>query len=215
MSVIVAGAMSLIECSLDPLQPTRTRRKKLRMANRIARLCYDLKMNRVGLICLTLAASAAHATSMLPLDMKGLVTRADRVVLATVISEESHWTPDHDAIYTESVLSIERTYKGKTAGTVVVRREGGSVDGIGMRVFGAARLAPGEEALLFLEQRGGNTWVVGMAQGKWSVTVENGQKVVHAADLSGIAFVQPGQPALTGIHALADVEKQLRALVRK
>src|SRR6476660_6746444 len=118
----------------------------LRMAMRIARLCYDLKMNRIGLmICLTCAV--AGATSMIPLDMKGLVARADRVVLATVMSEESHWTPNHDAIYTDSVVRVERVYKGKAPETLVVRREGGSVDGIGMRVHGAAQLAPGEEAL--------------------------------------------------------------------
>jgi hypothetical protein len=198
-----------------PLHPTRRRQIKLRMPIRIPRLCYDLKMKRFGLICLTWLAASAHATSMIPLDLKALVARADRVVLATVISEESHWTPNHDAIYTDSVVRVERVYKGKAEGNLVVRREGGSVDGIGMRVHGAAQLVPGEEALVFLEQRGGSSWVVGMSQGKWRVTVENGQKVVHAADLSGIAFVQPGRTALQGTQPLAEVEKQVRALVRK
>src|SRR5437868_1131454 len=102
------------------------------MPERIARLCYDLKMKRVGLSYLTflgltwLAAATAQATSMIPLDLKALVARADRVVLATVVSEESHWTPNHDAIYTDSVLTVERSYKGKAADTIVVRREGGS-----------------------------------------------------------------------------------------
>jgi len=173
-------------------------------------------MKRLRLICLTLAvawATSAGATSMMPLDLKGLMSRADRVVLGTVVSSESRWTAAHDAIYTDSVVRVERAYKGalKAGQTVTVRREGGSVDGIGMRVYGAAALEPGDEAVLFLEQRGGATWVVGMSQGKWRVALENGKKVVHA-DLSGIAFVQPGPAALPGPRALSDVEHDLRAM---
>ena len=37
-------------------------------------------------------------------------------------------------------VRVQRSYKGgiKVGDTVVVRREGGTVDGIGMKVFGAA-----------------------------------------------------------------------------
>ncbi len=155
----------------------------------------------------------AGATMMIPLDLKALVTRADRVVLGSVLSEESHWTSSHDAIYTDSLVRIERVYKGslKSGQTVTVRREGGSVDGIGMQVFGAARLPAGEEVVLFLEERAGAAWVVGMSQGKWKVTVEEGKKVVHA-DLSSIDFIQPGAPALAGTRALVDAERDIRAM---
>jgi hypothetical protein len=164
-----------------------------------------------------LAAPSAWATSMLPLDLKALLKRADRVVLATVISEQSHWTDNHDAIYTDSVVRVDRTYKGgaRAGQTVVVRREGGSVDGIGMRVHGSAQLAAGEQALMFLEVRGPATWVVGMSQGKWPISVENGRKVVHGADLSGIELMQPGAIALTGARPLAEVERQLRLEIQR
>jgi hypothetical protein len=177
----------------------------------LPRLCYDLQMKRLGLICITLAASAS-ATSMVALDLKALLSRADRVVLATVLSEESHWTEAHDAIYTDTLVRIDRAYKGaaRAGDTVKVRREGGSVDGIGMKVHGVALLAPGEQAVLFLEQRGPSSWVVGMSQGKWPVSVENGRKVVHAADVSDIHFVQGAAPP-SGTRSLADVEKLLRA----
>jgi hypothetical protein len=173
-------------------------------------------MKRFRLICLTLAvawATTASATSMMPLDLKALMSRADRVVLGTVVSSESRWTSAHDAIYTESVVRVERAYKGvlKVGQTVTVRREGGSVDGIGMRVYGAAALDAGDEAVLFLEERAGATWVVGMSQGKWRVTLENGKKMVRA-DLSGIAFVHPGPTALPSPRALTDVERDLRAM---
>jgi hypothetical protein len=175
-------------------------------------------MKRLALIGVTLLGfvSGAGATSMTALDLKALLARADRVVLATVVSAESHWTPSHDAIYTDSVVRVERSYKGKVKSgqTIVVRREGGSVGGIGMRVYGSPSLSPGEEAVVFLEERGGASWVVGMAQGKWQVSTQNGQKVVHA-DLSGIAFVEAGRPALAGPRPLVEIEREIRALVTR
>src|SRR5262245_8271060 len=99
-------------------------------------------MPRSSLTLLTVAllAGLARATTLLPLDMKALVERADRVVLAKVESQVARWTAAHDAIYTEVTLKVVRAYKGalKPGETLVVRREGGSVDGIGMRVYGAA-----------------------------------------------------------------------------
>ena len=42
---------------------------------------------------------------------------------------------------------------------MVVRREGGSVGGIAMKVFGAPQFTPGEEVVVFIERRGGAaTW---------------------------------------------------------
>jgi hypothetical protein len=181
------------------------------------RLCYDQIMKALGLIAVTvMSASTAMATTMMPLDLKALVQRADRVALVTVLSSESHWTEGHDAIYTDAVVRVDRVYKGavKSGETVMVRREGGSVDGVGMRVHGSPVLSPGEQAVVFLEARAGASWVVGMAQGKWHVATESGKKMVHA-DLSGIGFVQPGPTALAGPRALADVEKEIRAEVSR
>jgi hypothetical protein len=90
----------------------------------------------------------------------------------------------------------------------VVRREGGEVDGIGMKVIGAARFSVGEEALVFLERRGAALWTVGMAQGKLRVAVVDGRKVA-IRDLAGLAFVAPAAPE-PSVRPLDEV----RALVR-
>ena len=175
-----------------------------------------LRLRLILVAGILLAGAGARATSMVPLDLKALVQRADRVVLGTVVSSESHWTGGHNAIYTDAVVRIERVYKGAVVAgqTVVVRREGGSVDGIAMRVFGSPELSPGEQAVVFLEARGGANYVVGMAQGKWHVAVENGKKMVHA-DLSGIGFIQPGPTALPGPRSLADVERALKLEIER
>ncbi len=164
---------------------------------------------------------SAHATTMLPLDLKALTERADRVVYGTVEKSESHWTSDHDAIYTDVMVRVARSYKGAlhTGETVQVRREGGSVDGIGMKVFGSASLQIGEEVVLFLEKRGAASYVVGMAQGKLRViTAADGTRQVTAPDVSGIAFLPsqtPVSPPMRRARALEDFERELHTLVKK
>jgi hypothetical protein len=161
----------------------------------------------------------AGATTMLPLDLKTMTERADRVVIATVEDEVAAWTADHSAIYTTVTLKVGRSLKGQLRGgdRVQVRREGGSVDGIGMRVHGSAQFAPGEEVLVFLEERGGTTYVVGMAQGKLLLKDDaDGRKFVIASH-AGIAFTAPlgpRRPPLDG-RALEDVEREIRGYVQR
>jgi len=171
-----------------------------------------------------LASVVAHATVLQPLDTEALTTRADRVLLGVVESQTAHWTGDHQAIYTDVVVRVTKSYKGAaTVGEhITVRREGGSVDGVGMRVFGAPNFAVGEEVLLFMELRGGASYTVGMTQGKLHVSVDaSGQKQV-AADLSAVDFIHRNgkiADAQTVQRAqaprrLVDVEQQIQSLVR-
>jgi hypothetical protein len=170
----------------------------------------------ISLTSILLLCSTVQATMMLPLDLRALTARADRVVLGTVESQTSRWTPGHDAIYTEVTLRVARSYKGAAhpGDALVVRREGGSVDGIGMRVYGAASFEVGEEALVFVEQRGAASWVVGMAQGKLRVSTVDGHKLV-SANLAEVAFLRAGETAAPGPRALAEVEREIRAHVRE
>ena len=112
---------------------------------------------------------------------------------------------------------MTRTYKGavKPGERVVVRREGGALDGVGMRVFGAATFTVGEEVVVFIEMRGGAPYTVGMTQGKLRVTVgSDGVKHVAAA-LGDVAFTRPSaatqalQP-----RRLDDFEREVRSYVR-
>lgn len=165
----------------------------------------------VTLLCF---AAVAHATIMLKLDLKTLTERADRVVLGTVERTTSRWTKDKSAIYTEAEVRVTKSYKGdvKPGDVIVVRREGGSVDGIGMRVYGAATFQPGEETVLFVEQRAGATWVVGMAQGKLHVSTDASGRKQVAADLSGVQFTTRAAPETP--RALDELEREIRGYAR-
>jgi hypothetical protein len=169
-------------------------------------------------------AAVAQATVLMPLDTQAMTARADRVVLGVVESQAAHWTSDHQTIYTDVTVRVARSYKGGLAegARVVVRHEGGSLDGVGVRVFGAAQFVAGEEVLLFVETRGIASYTVGMTQGKLHVYLgDDGVKRV-AADLGAVAFTpragqlapQATHPASAQKRTLADVEREIQGYVR-
>jgi hypothetical protein len=176
-------------------------------------------MKQLAFAVVICVAFAARATVLVPLDTKALTERAERVVLGTVESETARWTADHQAIYTDVTIRVTRVYKGavKPGERVVVRREGGVVDGMGMRVYGAASFTVGEEVVVFTETRGNAAWTVGMTQGKLRVvTGADGVKRVSAA-MGDVAFTRPGgagTQALSQPRRLEDFEREVRSYVK-
>ena len=115
---------------------------------------------------------------------------------------------------------VERAYKGaaKPGERIVVRREGGVVDGLGMRVYGAASFAVGEEVVVFTETRGNAAWTVGMTQGKLHVTAgADGVKRVSAT-LGDVAFTRAAGAAAQTLppaqRRLDDFERELRTYLK-
>lgn len=149
------------------------------------------------------------------LSLEVLCQRADRIVLGRVEKIEARWTDDHTAIFSEVTLRVERSYKGPTGPgeTMVVRKEGGSVGGIGMRVYGAAEFRVGEEALVFTEPRGSARFVSGMTQGKLRVTrAINGEDIVVGGGPGGSAgasLIGAPDPRLVAPRPLPDFEREL------
>jgi len=167
-------------------------------------------------LLLSLSQTPAHATLMLALDLSQLADRADQVVLATVEKTEARWTDSHDSIFTEVTLRVSKVYKGavQPGGVVVVRREGGSVNGIAMRVFGSPQFVAGEEAVVFAQRRGGSDWVVGMSQGKLRVVADaTGRRLVSPPDLSGVSFLKPETVPPQRTRALDEFEQDLAGVL--
>jgi hypothetical protein len=179
-------------------------------------------------LLVSLWATVAQATVLVPMDTAELTARADRVILGVVESQAAHWTSDHQAIYTDVTVRVTQSYKGGAAPgeRVVVRREGGSLDGLGMRVFGAAQFAVGEEVVVFTEKRAGIAYTVGMTQGKLHVYQDSDGVKRVAADLGAVAFinkngkVQPdARPSTTtarasGPRRLDELEREIRGYVQ-
>ena len=114
-------------------------------------------------------SGSASATTMLALDVAGLSRTSDSVVIGTVSRVSSRWTGDHARIVTEVELTVVEAWKGQAPQTLVFSQPGGEVGDIGQRVDGAASFVVGEEVVLFLEARGGEFTVTGLAQGRFKV----------------------------------------------
>jgi hypothetical protein len=175
-------------------------------------------MKQLVVAAVICVAFAAHATVLVPLDTKALTARASSVVLGTVESQVARWTDDRQAIFTDVTIRVTRAYKGtvKPGERVVVRREGGVIDGVGMRVFGAASFSVGEEVVVFLEMRGGAPYTVGMTQGKLRVfTGDDGIKHVSAS-LGDVAFTRAdaAKQTLQPPRRLDDLEREVRGYVK-
>lgn len=128
-------------------------------------------MGRAVLV-LTVAtwAVAAHATTLLRLDVEQLTQASDVVVRGTVKSVKSRWSADHLRILTDVELSVAESLKGSAEQAIIVTQPGGVVGDIGQRVSGLAAFTEGEEVVLFLTRRAqGRYDVAGMAQGKYRV----------------------------------------------
>ena len=168
------------------------------------------------LTALFLRSAAAQATTVLPLDLLGLTDGAEQIVVGRVEHQVARFTADHGSIFTEVTFRVESSLKGdlRAGAVVLIRREGGEAEGMGVKVVGAPRFVVGEQAVVFLESRGTDGyWTVGMAQGKLRITSGAGQPmVVH--DYAGLAFTAepPSEPR---VQPLEDVLARIRDRVAR
>lgn len=166
---------------------------------------------------------SAEATIVKPLSIADMAKRADLVVHGTVVRQTASWNPEHTRIYTVTEIQVTEALKGAAVpGSIVpVRQLGGVADSIVQSIAGNARFAPAEELVIFLDKDETLPWhyVIGMAQGKFSVTAGAAPSV--AQDLSDLAFIRPepaGAPTAIGPAAspagpapLADFKTRIRA----
>ena len=148
---------------------------------------------RALLAALLLAVSStgrpARATIVLDLDLVQMARRAQHVVRATVVGQASEWDPHHKPV-TLTKLRVAHRYKGEAPSEVVVRQPGGAVDGLEMRVAGAARFVSGEDVVLFLEEAADGRLVpLTMGGGKFAVVKVASGPVLERA-VEGLSFAR-------------------------
>ncbi len=169
-------------------------------------------------------AAPAAASITLALDLDELIDASEVVVLGTVIERHSHYNAQRQ-IVTDVTLRVEDVMKGSAArgDDIVVRRLGGEVGDIGMRVEGEPTFTEGERAVVFAERVGPDLRPTGMSQGVLRVRLDDGgQELVHPAT-QALQLVRRGsggrlEPApgyLLGARPLADVMDEIRQAVER
>lgn len=130
-----------------------------------------------------LAVSApASATTLVKLDLNGLVDGSNSVVVGEATAQSYQMT--NEGLFTLTTFSISDSVVGSAGSTVTVATPGG-IRTINGRRFaetwpGAPAFAVGEEAVLFLNSgAAGNAGVVGFSQGVLPVFESAGGKMVR------------------------------------
>jgi hypothetical protein len=163
-------------------------------------------------LAFALPGREAGAGTALRLDLPELVLRSELIVEARVLA--AHALESDGLLLTEYLLEVSRTFQGDDRSYRTLRLPGGvRADGSGLVVPGVPRLAPGEEAVLFLEPeaRSGVRLPVGLAQGKLGVrrAADGTKRLVR--DVSSLGLV--GAPGHAGAgRALVDYADLVAAI---
>jgi hypothetical protein len=172
---------------------------------------------------LFLQSAIARASLVEALDLATLVADADQVVVGKVVAQTSHYDK-RGQIVTDTTLQVEEVLKGDQVpgAAILVRRLGGEVDDIGMRVAGEASFTTGESVLVFgARLKSGEAWrTVGMSQGAVRITERDGVRWAHSA-ANGVAAVRRAgngqlkraQLAVPEPRPLEDLLGEIRSLV--
>ncbi len=145
-------------------------------------------MKRLVLVIAAIVATAAGATTLLPLDVSRLTTHSDLIVRGTIVSVAPHWSGDHARIFTDAEVHVTEVWKGPSSTAITAYQPGGEIGEVGQRVHGVATFAAGEDVVLFLEKRGPRYTVTGMAQGKFRIEPNN---IAHTSPDADLAVIDP------------------------
>jgi hypothetical protein len=146
-------------------------------------------------VLLVFFASAAHATTVLRVDVDDLTDQATVVVRGEVESVVSKWVETESAksICTLVTLKVTRVLKGKAEARIVVTCPGGKVGDSQLKVSGVPEFVKGEKAVVFLwKNRFGDYLPLGMNQGRFRIRKDpkTGEETAENS-LKGLAFMAP------------------------
>ena len=148
-------------------------------------------MKHHKILLFTIISTAMVATTVRPVSVETMATRASLVAEGTAVSSWSQWNPQRTMIVTYTRFRVSRVLKGGAATEVTIRQPGGSVGVYKDVVHGVRYLRPGMEAALFLKESDDQDRamvVVGLMQGMFRIQ----------RDASGAAFVTNG---VSGVEA--------------
>lgn len=159
-------------------------------------------------LCL-FAASLLHATTVERLALDDLVKKSNKIVIGKVTNARTYWGgANGKVILTTYTLEVEESIKGQAARTVELTTIGGKIGTTQLYVSGMVSFEQGENAVVFIENAGVYSTVVGLGQGKFTVT--NGEV---SNDVSGLSFPD-GLPGKNVKMPLETFKRQIKSLVR-
>jgi len=147
----------------------------------------------LALLCLLASAFAAlpaAATSLLPLSLEQLATRADLIFYGKVISNEVKKDAQSGQIATFTEFEVIDQIKGNAGSRHTIKQIGGFDKNSNTRLMvrGVPKFIDGEEYVVFLPKKSslGFCSPLGLHQGSFPVMTENNEKLIsNGRRLSG------------------------------
>lgn len=163
---------------------------------------------RVLLVILFLAGSS-YATTVQRLGLEDLVKRANTIVVGRVTNSRTYWNSNRKLIFTNYTIQVDESIKGQAGHSLEVTTIGGKIGDVELHVAGMPAFQNGESAVVFVEQSGGFQTVLGLSQGKFTVT--NGEVRNNLGDLS----FPDGRPGISTRMPLQTFKDQIRRILSK
>src|SRR5262245_6593883 len=129
----------------------------------------------------------AQATTVERLNLDGLVKKSNRIVVGKVRSSRTYWSSNGKLILTNYTIDVQETIKGTAARTVELTTIGGTIGDLTLHGAGMPVFEKDENAVVFVENTGAYSTVVGLGQGKF--TVLNGEV---SNNIGGLEFPDAG-----------------------
>jgi len=142
------------------------------------------------LACALLASLsvAVHATVILPIEFRELVTIAPVIVHGHVVDVRTEWVDGRRAIETFVTVQADEYLKGNLGETLTVRVPGGQMGRYRTVFVGAPEFRDGDEVVLFLKHAGPSyPYIVGLSQGAFRVVPDarTGRRMVTTPIVMG------------------------------
>jgi len=153
-------------------------------------------------------ATISHATTVERLSLDDLVRKAQKIVIGKVSNVQTHWTDNGKLILTTYTVDVQENMKGQTSRTLEITTVGGRLGDLILNIAGMPSFENGETAVVFVENAGGYSTVVGLGQGKFTVTNDEVSNNVTA-----LAFPdgRPGKPLKMPLESFKREIKRLAA----
>jgi hypothetical protein len=150
-------------------------------------------MRRIALLIVLLFVTIPlHATVLLPIEFRELVTTAPVIVHGQVVDVRSDWVDGRRAIETFVTVEVAEYLKGNLGDHVTFKVPGGQLGRYRTVFVGAPAFQAGDEVVLFLKTDGPSfPFIVGLSQGVFRVVTDRqtGRRVVAPPAVMGTTSI--------------------------
>jgi len=132
----------------------------------------------------------SRGTTVERLTLDDMVKKANKIVIGKASNSRTYWSNNGKLILTNYTITVDETVKGLPAKTLELTAIGGQIGNLTLHVAGMPAFETGKNAVVFVEATGAFSTVVGLGQGKFTIT--NGEV---SNNVTNLAFPdgRPGQ----------------------